>query len=81
MSRTYSVRDLCDRYGVGEHTILAWIRRGDISAIDVSRKQGGRPRWRITQEALQAFEALRTPTPLPPRARRRKRPAGVIEFY
>jgi hypothetical protein len=79
--KTYGIKDLCERFAVGEHTVLNWIRRGELRAIDVSRKQGGRPRWRITQEALTAFEFGRTPTPPPPRVRRRKRPAEVIQFY
>jgi hypothetical protein len=70
---TYSVRDLCKHYEVGGHTVLAWIHRGDLKAVNVSRNPGGRPKWRITQAALDAFEALRTHTPPPPRPRRRHR--------
>jgi excisionase family DNA binding protein len=82
MSSTLSVRDVCERYGVGEHTVLGWIASGELRAINVGRRSGAKkPRWRITQEALEAFEAQRTPTPPAPRTRRRKRPPGVIEFY
>jgi hypothetical protein len=79
---TYSVKDLQERYGVGEHTILAYLRAGVLKAIDVSRPGSRRPKWRITQAALDAFEALRTPTPPLPRTRRTRRTdSGVIEFY
>jgi transposase len=78
---TYGIKDLCERFCVGEHTVLGWIRRGELRAIDVSRKLGSRPKWRITQEALDQFEAARTPNPPLPRARRRKRPGEVVEFY
>jgi excisionase family DNA binding protein len=82
MNSTLSVRDLCDRYGVTEHTVLVWIRSGELRAVNVGRHPGAKkPRWRITQKALDAFELLRTPTPPQPRARRKKRPADVIEFY
>jgi excisionase family DNA binding protein len=82
MSSTLSVREICERYGVGEHTVLGWIRSGELRAVNVGRRLGTKkPRWRITQEALDAFEALRTPRPPAPRTRRRKRPADVIEFY
>ena len=78
---THSVRDLCERYGVGEHTVLGWIRSGELRAVNVGRRLGAKkPRWRITPEALAAFELLRTPTAPPPRTRRKKQ-AGVIEFY
>ena len=79
--KTYGIREIRERYGVGEHTVLGWIRRGELRAIDVSRKAGGRPKWRVTQVALEEFELLRTRTPTPPRARRWKRPGDVIEFY
>jgi excisionase family DNA binding protein len=81
MSSTLSVRDVCDRYGVGQHTVLGWIVRGELRAINVGRRLGSRkPRWRITREALEMFEQLRTPTPPAPRIRRRKQPVGVMEF-
>jgi excisionase family DNA binding protein len=82
MSSTLSVRDLCERYGVGEHTVLGWIRSGELRAVNVGRRPGARkPRWRITQEALSAFELARTLAPVLPRTRRKRRPADVIEFY
>ncbi|MSU78930.1 MAG: DNA-binding protein [Gemmataceae bacterium] len=82
MSSTLSVRDICDRYGVSEQTVLGWINRGELRAINVGRRPGAKkPRWRITQEALEAFELSRTASPPQPRAQRRKRPAEIIEFY
>jgi excisionase family DNA binding protein len=79
-----TVHAICERYGVGEHTVLAWIRSGELRAVNVGRKPGTRkPRWRVTQGALDAFEALRTvtsPAPRPPQ-RKRQRPSDVISFY
>ncbi|KKM84522.1 hypothetical protein LCGC14_1298360 [marine sediment metagenome] len=80
--RTRTVKELTERYGVGEHTVLAWIRSGELRAFTVGRSLGAKkPRWRITAEALEAFELSRTPIPPPPRTRRRKRQAAVTEFY
>lgn len=77
----YTVQDLQRRYGVTVHTVLGWIRSGELRAVNVGRRPGAKkPRWRVTQEALTAFEQLRTPIPPLPRTRR-KRPADVIEFY
>jgi excisionase family DNA binding protein len=57
----YTVRELCERYGVTVTTVLWWINRGELAAINVGRRPGARkPRWRITKEALDAFEVLRT---------------------
>jgi hypothetical protein len=81
-NRTYGVPDLCERYAVGPHTVLTWIRSGELRAVNVARRPGGRPSWRVTAEAVAAFEAARTPTPASPRGRRAKRAAGdVVEFY
>lgn len=79
---TLTVRDVCKHYAVSEGTCLTWIRNGSLRAFSVSRNTGAKkPRWRITEEALTAFEALRTPTPPAPRTRRRKRTDSVVEFY
>jgi excisionase family DNA binding protein len=78
---THTVKQVAERYGVGQQTVLGWIARGELRAVNVSRRLGGRPRWRVTKEALEAFELLRTPTPPPPRKRRRKRDPEVVEFY
>ena len=78
---TYGVKDICKRFGVGEHTVLAWIKSGELVAINVSRRLGGRPRWRFTVEAIQAFETLRAAMPAQPRSRRRRtKAADVLSF-
>jgi transposase len=78
----HTVQDIQRRYGVTVHTVLTWIRSGELRAVNVGRRPGAKkPRWRVTEAALEAFEQLRTPTPPPPRARRRKRNYEVHEFY
>jgi hypothetical protein len=79
---TLTVKDVCKRYSVSEHTVLGWIHSGSLIGFSVSRKSGARkPRWRISEEALAAFEQLRTATPPPLKAKRRKRSGDTIEFY
>jgi excisionase family DNA binding protein len=78
----YTVDDLCKRYGVTEGTVLAWIKSGALSALNVGRRLGAKkPRWRVSPEALAAFESARTPAAQPPRGTRRKRQGEVIAFY
>ena len=68
--------------GVREHTILSWIRNGELRAFNVGVSPGKKkPRWRITEEALAAFEMLRTPSAPAPKAHRRRQAADVIQFY
>ena len=77
----FTVQEIQRRYSVTVHTVLGWIRSGELRAVNVGRKPGAKkPRWRITEKALEQFEAVRTPTPPLPRTRRRKRPE-IIEFY
>lgn len=82
MSKLYKVQDLKLLFEASEHTIGEWIRNGSLQAIDISRTPGGKPRWRITQEALDAFMERRASHPTPPTPKRRKRrDDAVIEFY
>jgi len=79
---TLTVRDLCERFGVSEHTVLSWVHSGQIAAMNVGRHPGSKkPRWRFLAAAVAAFELARTATQPPPRTRRKKRRADVIEFY
>jgi hypothetical protein len=82
LNTTFSVRDVQARHAVGVHTVLHWIATGQLRAVNISRNPGAKkPRWRITQEALDAFELTRTPIPQLPRTRRRKRRVDFVEFY
>jgi excisionase family DNA binding protein len=77
----FTVRDIQKRYSVTVHTVLGWIRSGELRAMHVGRKlDAKKPRWRISEEAVEAFELLRTPTPPAPKVGR-KRQNEVIEFY
>jgi transposase len=80
----FSVDSIRQRYGVTEGTVLGWIRTGDLKAINVGRKIGSkRPRWRVSQAAIDAFEAARTTAATPARTRtmRRAAPQDVVRFY
>lgn len=80
--RALNVKELCERFAVGEHTILGWIKSGELRAINVGRRPGSKkPRWRVTAEALATFELVRTHNSPPPRTRRRKHSTEVIQFF
>lgn len=82
VDRALTIRDLCERYGVGEHTVLAWIKSGELRAINCGRRSGGKkPRWRITSEALATFELIRTYNLPPPHTKRQKQSNEIIQFY
>lgn len=61
---------------VSVHKVLGWIKRGELRAIDLSDKHGsGRPRWKITQEAIAEFESRRQASAPHQKVRRRKKTA------
>jgi excisionase family DNA binding protein len=77
--------ELAERLKVHPEKIRRWIERGELAAVNVADRIGGRPRWRITAEALEDFLRRRA-TPGPgPRIRRRRRqekvPEGWVRYY
>jgi hypothetical protein len=63
-------------------TVLSWIHRGELLAVNLAERSTGRPRWKISRVAMDEFLARRQcqpPAPRPPR--RRRPPANIIEFY
>lgn len=77
----YTVKELAEKLRVTEHTILCWIHNRELLATNVNRVVGRKPRWRISEEALKAFEESRSPSPPAPAKRRARQPAEVIDFY
>jgi excisionase family DNA binding protein len=68
------------RLGIGEDAVLAHIRAGRLRAVNVGAGPV-RPRWRITEEALEQFVASRTSAPTPPAKRTRAKQPEVIQFF
>ncbi|MDZ4685267.1 MAG: helix-turn-helix domain-containing protein [Planctomycetaceae bacterium] len=76
----HSVREVAELLGIRQHGVTALIRSGELRGVDVSLQPGGRPRWRIMQEDLEAFIARRTHQAAAPRRRRRK-PTNVKQYF
>ena len=74
-------REIATRLGVKVDSVLTWIRRGELRALDVSQARGKRPRWRILPGDLVAFELSRMAQPPKPAMRRRKTDPSVIRFF
>jgi excisionase family DNA binding protein len=70
----FTVRDVARRFRVSEDKVRAWIRRGELAAVNTSSALCGRPRWVISPDALAAFEARRAGGPPPAAPRRRRKP-------
>jgi len=80
--RKFSPPQLARVYGVDPGKILAWIRSGELRAINGSIRTGGRPRYLIDLADIALFEQRRATVPPPKATRRRRRSApGVTEFF
>jgi hypothetical protein len=65
---------------VSEEKVRAWIRSGELFAINTADVQCRKPRWVVPPEALNRFELGRKAAQPKP-GRRRKRLQGVIDFF
>lgn len=55
---------VAERYGVGVGRVIGWIRRGELTGLNLSGSpRSKRPQYRISAEALDKFEAGRIAGP------------------
>ncbi|QKK07451.1 MAG: DNA-binding protein [Planctomycetota bacterium] len=76
--------------GLRTAKILDWIRSGELLAVNLATSPHGLPRWKISAEALAAFDAARSnrasgslvrTKAAADRRTRRAHSAGVEEFF
>ena len=51
------------RWGIGVEKGIAWIRSGELKAINTATRSNGRPRYLIDEDDLAVFEARRIGMP------------------
>jgi hypothetical protein len=69
-------------FGVEPGKIIAWIKAGELRAINGATRRGDRPRYLIDLDDIAAFERSRAVVPPPAPVQRRRRPASdVVEFF
>jgi len=79
---TISPPELAKRYGCKPSRVIAWIRSGELVALNLASPGCARPRYRITPEAITAFEQAKSTAPPPPKKSKRYRsPVTVREFF
>jgi hypothetical protein len=78
---TITTKELARRWRVAPAKVLGLIRCGELVAINLAAKPNGRPRYRIREADVTAFEMSRTVMATPQRKPRQKRSMrDVIEF-
>jgi excisionase family DNA binding protein len=74
---------VAQRLRVSPDKVLLWIREGELKAVNVVAKLGGRPRYRVDQRDLEDFERRRAATPAARRPRRKAKPEpeGWVQYF
>lgn len=74
--------ELAARWGIDWHKVIAWIRSGELRAIDASTRPGGRPRFLIDERDIELFELRRSVISSPkPIRRRRQQNQDIIQYF
>jgi hypothetical protein len=67
-------------FRVSEDKIRAWIRSGELSAVNTAGPRSNKPRFVILPHALEQFAAARSPAK-PPKAAPRKRRTARKDYF
>ncbi len=67
---TLTPPQVAKRYGVSADTVRTWIQSGQLKATNLSK--AGRPRYKVTSQALDEFNKVRAVQECPKVERRRK---------
>jgi excisionase family DNA binding protein len=75
--------EVARRLRVSADKVRSWIMRGELRAVNVADRVGGRPRWRISLEAVEEFERRRAALSALPKGRRRREPLpkDFVRYY
>ena len=78
-ARGHTLREVAGLLRVGTDKVLAWIKRGELAAVNVAANRSARRRYVVLPGAIEAFAASRRAC-APPPPKRRKQPAEV-DYY
>ena len=73
--------EIARRWGIKSHKVLAWIRSGELRAINAAETMTGRPRYLVDVKDLAAFERAREVVCRNPRTHNRSQNVGITEFF
>ncbi|NQT37574.1 MAG: helix-turn-helix domain-containing protein [Planctomycetes bacterium] len=80
--RRFTPREIAESRGVSIDTVRSWIASGQLRATNLARAASSKkPRWRVSESDLAAFEAARSNSPQPKPQRRRRRTGPPVREY
>jgi hypothetical protein len=80
-ARGLTVEEAAKRYRVSPDKIRAWIKSGQLKAINTTDVACARPRFVVLPESLRDFEQRRGVGSSPKSPPKRRRQAGQIDYY
>jgi hypothetical protein len=75
-----TLAEFCKLYRIGQTKALNMIDRAELVAVNTADDLSKRPRWVITQQAIQEWERRRSSKPPPAKPKRSKRPK-VFDYF
>jgi excisionase family DNA binding protein len=82
LRRGYTPAELARLLRVSADRIRAWIKRGELGAINTAPSRLGKPRFVVLPHHLEEFERKRRAAdPAARPAPRRRRVAGFVDFF
>lgn len=75
----FTVAAVASHLQISDESVLALIRSGRLRGVNVGLGVC-RPRWRVSQEAINEFVAARGSQPKP-MTRRRKQSVDVVDYF
>ncbi len=81
MSTYHSPADVAAALRTKVDRVYDHINSGQLTAVNIAQQRGGRPRWRISDEALDQFLRSRQSVKPAPATRKRKRPQSVTQYF
>ena len=81
--RNLTPPQIAEQFGVAVEKVIAWIKSGELAALNLANRGCHRPRYSITPDALDAFKRSRQviPQTVSPTRRVRRKPAATERNY
>ena len=80
VERGLTPRELAYILRVSPDRVRAWIKAGELGAIDVARHRCGRPRYIVLPHHLSEWERRRAAA-VAPRPTWQRRRQGIVDYY
>jgi hypothetical protein len=79
--RGHTPNELAKLLRVGPDRVRAWIKSGELPAVNVAVARCGKPRFVVLPHQLAEFTRRRAAGTVPKPPKRRRPPAGAVDYY